>query len=152
MVFVDFHVAGEIGVEVGLVGGTESKNEVAFQIARVVKMCRGSYNQIELKSDHVTEIGFVYEQERRPQQFLLPMHLRKVIRHYFLVSGRYGGGIGDFIVTFPPKEVEEFDERFFCHQIEVSQKLKDPFQVFAAFGSQVAVAFLCEETSDVVEI
>ena len=48
-------------MQAGLIGGIKSEYEVAFEIAGIVKMGSGCYNEVELKSNHMHEICFIHD-------------------------------------------------------------------------------------------
>ncbi len=48
-------------MEAGLIGGIKSQYEVAFEIAGIVEMRSGCHNEVELKSNHMHQIGFIHD-------------------------------------------------------------------------------------------
>jgi hypothetical protein len=56
-----FDIRWEIGMQAGLIGGIKSQYEVAFEIAGIVEMRSGCHNEVELKSNHMHQIGFIHD-------------------------------------------------------------------------------------------
>jgi hypothetical protein len=59
------------------------------------------------------------------------MELRVEIGGDLLICCQDCCSIGNFIVTFSPKEIEYFGEGLLGHEVEVAEQLKDPLEILA---------------------
>lgn len=107
---------------------------------------------MELHSDHMDQVSLIDNQKWRFQEFLLPVELRIEIRRYLLVGCYNSRSVRDLIVTFPPEEVEDFSERLFGHQVEMTKQLKHPLEILTASLSKVGVFIFSKKISNVSKI
>lgn len=64
MVLMDFDVGREVGVQAWLIGRVETKDEVAFEVSRVVEMGSRGQNEMEFETYHVDKVCLVDNEER----------------------------------------------------------------------------------------